>query len=78
MTPFEEQQAELRKVDRDLSFSPADPAAAKTLTPEQVTFFNNNGYLPALPIFDSDHGSGRGCMLWHTNEAASLSDYLSL
>ena len=55
MTPFEEQQAELRKLDRDLSYNPADPAAAKTLTPEQVSFFNDKGYLTPLPIFDGDH-----------------------
>ena len=54
MTTFEEQQAELQKLDRDLSFQPANPAAAKTLTPEQVAFFNENGYLTPFRIFDED------------------------
>jgi len=54
MTTFEKQQAELRKLDRDLSFYPVDPAAAKTLTPEQVAFFNENGYLTPFRIFDDD------------------------
>ncbi len=54
MTIFEKQQAELRKLDRDLSFGPADPAAAKTLTPEQVAFFSENGYLTPFRIFDDD------------------------
>lgn len=38
-------------LNRDLSFQPADPAAAKTLTPEQVKQFNARGYISRLPVF---------------------------
>ena len=36
---------------RDLRFIPADPAAARTLTAEQVQHFNTRGYVPSLDVF---------------------------
>jgi phytanoyl-CoA dioxygenase PhyH len=39
---------------RDLSFHPADPAKARTLAAEQVEYFNANGFLSGLDIFDGD------------------------
>jgi non-haem Fe2+, alpha-ketoglutarate-dependent halogenase len=36
---------------RDLRFRPADPDAARTLTPEQVEEFNERGFLRPLPVF---------------------------
>lgn len=36
---------------RDLAFRPADPAAAQTLSPDQVEQYNRDGYLGGLPAF---------------------------
>ena len=39
---------------RDLSFRPADPAAARTLTAQQVASFNASGFLAPLDAFEAD------------------------
>jgi len=39
------------KQERDLSFQPADETRPKTLTPDQVRFYNEHGYLTGLPGF---------------------------
>ena len=49
---FDEKQAELAKLNRDLRFKPANPDKARTLTAEQVAFYNTNGYLKPFRIFD--------------------------
>ena len=38
--------------ERDLSFHPADPSRARTLTPEQVEHFNDRGYIMPLDALD--------------------------
>ena len=49
---FDEKQAELAKLNRDLRFTPVNPVKARTLTAEQVAFYNTNGYLKPFRIFD--------------------------
>ena len=44
-------QSELDAIERDLSFHPADPAAAQTLTAKQVETFNREGSVSKLRIF---------------------------
>ena len=39
---------------RDLPFLPADPSAAKTLSPDQVRGFNEAGYVSPLDVFEPD------------------------
>ncbi|MEM0914722.1 MAG: phytanoyl-CoA dioxygenase family protein [Planctomycetota bacterium] len=41
-----------RMARRDLSFTPADPGRAKTLTPAQVERYNAEGFLNRLDVFD--------------------------
>ena len=48
----DEKQAELAKLNRDLRFTPVNPVKARTLTAEQVAFYNTNGYLKPFRIFD--------------------------
>jgi non-haem Fe2+, alpha-ketoglutarate-dependent halogenase len=43
-----------RDSDRDLRFFPANPAAATTLSPDKVTFYNINGYLAPLRAYSRD------------------------
>jgi hypothetical protein len=45
---------ELNKTQRDLSFHPSTVANPKTLTVDQVSAFNENGYLKGIRIFDED------------------------
>ena len=45
---------ELRSLDRDLNFYPADPAAAEHLSADDVRGFNQRGYLPARAFFPPD------------------------
>jgi non-haem Fe2+, alpha-ketoglutarate-dependent halogenase len=40
--------------ERDLSFRPADPSTAKTLSAEQVEHFNEHGFVRPLPVFSAD------------------------
>lgn len=40
--------------DIAVDFLPADPASAVTLTPEQVNFFNENGYLHPISVFNAE------------------------
>lgn len=42
---------DLAAADRDLSFHPCTNPAPKTLTPEQVTRFNRDGYLKPFRVF---------------------------
>lgn len=37
---------------RDLRFHPADPARARTLSPEQVEHYNTEGFVAPLEVFD--------------------------
>jgi non-heme Fe2+,alpha-ketoglutarate-dependent halogenase len=46
-------EQEMKTLDRDLSFRPASPGQAQTLTPEQVGAFNRDGFLLPLPLLDS-------------------------
>ena len=43
---------ELRALDRELSFRPASPEGATTLSAEQVAAYHRDGYLMPLPLFD--------------------------
>jgi len=45
---------QLAETDRDLRFHPSTVQHPKTLTPEQVDFFNRNGYLAGIRIFTPD------------------------
>ena len=49
---------QLAESDRDLSFHPSTVQHPKTLTPEQVDFFNRNGYLAGIRIFTPDEITG--------------------
>ncbi len=40
--------------DRDLQFHPADPARAKTLSPEQVEHYNKQGFVAPLEVFTAE------------------------
>ncbi len=51
-------QEEMQTLDRDLVFRPASKETAQTLTSVQVDFFNQNGYLLPLPLFDSQEIAG--------------------
>ncbi len=44
-------ETEMETLDRDLSFRPASPQTARTLTSERVESFNRDGYLLPLPLF---------------------------
>lgn len=44
-------EAQLKQLKRNLSFHPSDAASAKSLTPEQVTSFNADGYVKPLDVF---------------------------
>lgn len=44
---------ELARMQRRLEFVPADPQAARTLTPAQVERFNRDGYLTGIRIYDA-------------------------
>lgn len=53
-------ESELASLKRDLSFHPADPSAAKTLTADQVEQFNKDGYVPGLQVYtDNEIGAIR-------------------
>ena len=39
---------------RDLSFEPVDNSNPSQLTAEQIAFYNENGYVRPLPIFDAE------------------------
>lgn len=45
---------QLAETDRDLRFHPSTVQHPKTLTPEQVDFFNRTGYLAGIRIFTPD------------------------
>lgn len=45
---------ELSKTQRDLRFHPSTVENPKTLTPDQVAAFNENGYLKGMRIFNED------------------------
>jgi non-haem Fe2+, alpha-ketoglutarate-dependent halogenase len=45
---------ELSTVERDLRFHPAMTEQPKTLTPEQASAFNRDGYLAGIRIFDEE------------------------
>ena len=45
---------EMATIERDLRFRPADPNTAQTLTAEQVTRFNRDGYVLPLPFFSAE------------------------
>ena len=47
-------EVQIIDMERDLSFSPADPAQAKTLTRDQVERFNRDGYVMPFKIFNGD------------------------
>ena len=51
-------QEEMQTLDRDLVFRPASKETAQKLTSVQVDFFNQNGYLLPLPLFDSQEIAG--------------------
>jgi ectoine hydroxylase-related dioxygenase (phytanoyl-CoA dioxygenase family) len=40
--------------DRDLSFQPARTAHPRRLSPEQIDFYNTNGYIKNLPVFNAE------------------------
>ena len=45
---------EMATIERDLRVRPADPNTAQTLTAEQVTRFNRDGYVLPLPFFSAE------------------------
>lgn len=45
---------ELNAVERDLRFHPSTTEHPRTLTREQISAFNRDGYLAGIPIFDDD------------------------
>lgn len=42
---------ELERLKRDLTFHPADPSAAKTLTRDQIECYNREGYIRPLNVY---------------------------
>ena len=50
IVPTEE---ELKAIGRDLTFHPSQNHAPKTLTPEQLTHYNNKGFVAPVDIYDS-------------------------
>ncbi|MDX1683335.1 MAG: hypothetical protein R3336_09460, partial [Phycisphaeraceae bacterium] len=46
-------------LDRDLSFEPANPTHLKALTPEQIDFYNEQGYLRPFRIFDEEEADAQ-------------------
>src|SRR5690349_6458327 len=42
------------ETDRDLTFRPASEAAARKLTPEQIRFYNQQGYLKPFRVFSDE------------------------
>lgn len=62
----------------DLRFAPADPAAARTLTPVQVEAFNRDGYCSPLACFDHAGAQANRALfdrLQPALAAAGLGDY---
>src|SRR5687768_15586010 len=47
-------QDELSNVERDLKFHPSTVREPLTLSPEQVTAFNRDGYLKGLTVFSPE------------------------
>ena len=47
-------EAELASSERDLSFYPAEPSNAKSLSAADVAGFNHAGYIRPLPIFSAE------------------------
>jgi non-haem Fe2+, alpha-ketoglutarate-dependent halogenase len=54
MPPFIPGTGELDSLERDLRFHPCNNPAPGTLTPEQISAFNRDGYLKPLRIFSLD------------------------
>lgn len=60
---------------RDLEFRPADPAAATTLTPEQVEHFNREGYVSGIDVFTPDEADEiREYFDWLLDEVVNADD----
>ena len=57
-------------VTADISFVPADPTRARTLTPAQVEHYNARGYIAGLPLFDAAE-----CAAWRTYFDAHRADW---
>jgi len=49
---------ELKDLAREFRFFPADPARARTLSPEAIETFNRNGYLKGMRIFSPQEITG--------------------
>jgi ectoine hydroxylase-related dioxygenase (phytanoyl-CoA dioxygenase family) len=49
---------ELSKLERDLRFHPSTTERPRTLTAEQITAFNRDGYLAGIRIFDEEEITG--------------------
>lgn len=47
-------ESELASIERDLSFHPADPVVARTLSRDQVESFNKDGYVKNLRVFEDE------------------------
>jgi hypothetical protein len=48
-----QKETPISQLERDLRFRPAQGAKLRLLTPEQRTFYNQNGYLKGFRIFDT-------------------------
>lgn len=51
-------ERELASADRDLSFYPAEPSAATTLSTVDVEAFNERGFIRPIPVFSDDEIAG--------------------
>lgn len=58
MTRTIERKPDYDGPDRDIRFFPADPSAARTLTPEQVQHFNERGYVGGLDVYSDSEAAG--------------------
>lgn len=60
--------------EHDFDFKASDPGAAKTLTPDQVRFWNENGYLSQLRIGDAQEAELRREYFEHLFELMKAED----
>ncbi len=49
-----EYDREVSKLERDLRFIPVNNARPRRLTPEQIQFYNQNGYLTGFRVFNTE------------------------